>query len=66
MAVPGTADLLKSDKQGYMELIETRRMRSSELHYLDHPKIGIIAQIEEVTLPSALEELFALSTKTSN
>ena len=66
LAVPGTADLLKSDKQGYMELIETRRMRSSELHYLDHPKIGIIAQIEEVKLPSALEELFALSTKTSN
>ena len=66
MAVPNTVDLIKSRKHGYMELIESRRMRSSELHYLDHPKIGIIAQIEEVKLPSALEELFALSTKTSN
>ncbi len=66
MAVPNTVDLIKSRKYGYMELIESRRMRSSELHYLDHPKIGIIAQIEEVKLPSALEELFALSTKTSN
>ena len=66
MAVPNTMDPTKSHKHGYMELIESRRMRSSELHYLDHPKIGIIAQIEEVKLPSALEELFALSTKTSN
>ena len=66
MSVPNTVDLIKSRKHGYMELIESRRMRSSELHYLDHPKIGIIAQIEEVKLPSALEELFALSTKTSN
>ena len=66
MAVPGTSDLLKSDKQGYMELIESRRMRSSELHYIDHPKIGIITQIEEIKLPIALEELFAFTTKTSN
>ena len=66
ISVPTTVNLIKSNKHGYMELIDSRRMRSSELHYLDHPKIGIIAQIEEVKLPSALEELFALSTKTSN
>ena len=65
MAVPNTVDPIKSHKHGYMELIESRRMRPSELHYLDHPKIGIIAQIEEVKLPSALEELLASSIKTS-
>ena len=66
MAMPNTADLLESNKQGYMKLYESRRMRSSELHYIDHPKIGIIAQVEEVKLPSILEELFALSAKTVN
>ena len=66
MVMPSTADLLESDTQGFMKLTESRRMRSSELHYIDHPKIGIIAQIEEVKLPSILEELFALSTKTVN
>ena len=38
----------------YMELIETRRMRSDELHYFDHPKIGIIANIYEVKIPRNL------------
>ena len=66
MVMPRTVDLLESNTQGFMKLSESRRMRSSELHYFDHPKIGIIAQIEEVKLPSFLEELFALSTKTVN
>ena len=64
IAMPSTVDLLKSNTHGYMELIESRRMRPSELHYIDHPKIGIIAQIEVVKLPNTLKEMFALSTKT--
>ena len=38
----------------YMELQESRRMRSTELHYLDHPKIGLILRIDPVEPPQAL------------
>ena len=38
----------------YMELQESRRMRSTELHYLDHPKIGLILRIDPVEPPEAL------------
>ena len=30
---------------GYMQLSESRRMRSEELHYLDHPAMGAIIKI---------------------
>ncbi len=39
---------------GYMELREQRRMRSGELHYLDHPKFGVLARIDPVQPPEAL------------
>ena len=64
IAMPNLADLLESNKQGYMELNESRRMRSSELHYIDHPKIGIITQIQEVKVPDDLIRRFISSTKT--
>jgi hypothetical protein len=34
-----------------MELREQRRMRSGELHYLDHPKFGVLARIDPVQAP---------------
>ncbi len=40
----------------YMELKETRRMRSGELHYFDHPKFGIIANIDEVKIPQEFHD----------
>lgn len=30
---------------------QTRRMRSNELHYLDHPLFGIVVQINQVPTP---------------
>ncbi len=49
---------------GYMLLSESRRMRSEEMHYLDHPKLGVIVLIEPVPVPehlvSAFESLSAL------
>ena len=38
----------------HMELKESRRMRSDELHYIDHPKMGVIAIINEVKIPGHL------------
>jgi hypothetical protein len=32
-------------------------MRSGELHYLDHPKLGILVRIDPVTIPQPLIEL---------
>ena len=40
----------------YMILSENRRMRSQELHYLDHPKVGALVKINEVSLPRDLEK----------
>jgi len=43
---------------GYMQLHQSRRLRSDELHYLDHPKLGIIVKIEAVEPPAALVAAF--------
>lgn len=40
----------------FMVLDETRRMRSGFLHYLDHPKLGLLVRIDKITVP---EELLA-------
>lgn len=40
----------------FMTLDETRRMRSGFLHYLDHPKLGMLVRIDKITVP---EELLA-------
>jgi len=46
---------------GYMQLSESRRMRSEELHYLDHPKLGLVVRIDPITFPESLAgELEAL------
>lgn len=41
-------DLGAAPKTAYFELNESRRMRSKELHYLDHPAMGIIVKITPV------------------
>jgi hypothetical protein len=43
---------------GYMHLSESRRMRSEELHYLDHPKLGVLVRIEPVQIPPELSAAF--------
>ncbi len=42
----------------YMELRERRRMRSDELHYLDHPKLGALIRISPVEVPETLTSQF--------
>ena len=36
---------------------ESRRMRSDELHYLDHPALGILALVQPVQMPSEIDQL---------
>ena len=43
---------------GHMLLNESRRMRSAKVHYLDHPKLGIIVRIDPVAFPEDLVAAF--------
>ena len=52
--VPIDADGSKMDPASYVLLSESRRMRPGELHYLDHPWLGILVRIEPVEAPDAL------------
>lgn len=38
----------------FMQLEEARRMRSGYLHYLDHPKLGLLVRIDKVPPPPDL------------
>jgi len=35
-------------------LSQSRRLRSNEIHYLDHPKFGIVVRIDPVAIPQEL------------
>ena len=39
---------------GFMQMRESRRVREGELHYLDHPKLGVVVRIEPVIPPESL------------
>jgi len=56
-AVSADADGSDTDGSGYVMLSESRRMRPGEVHYLDHPWLGILVRIEEVEPPEPLLEL---------
>ena len=51
---PPEATPLPEPVAGFMVLDQSRRMRSEEIHYLDHPKLGIIVRIDPVELPDDL------------
>ncbi|MDA1076662.1 MAG: CsiV family protein, partial [Proteobacteria bacterium] len=55
-----SADLSASafEHAGYMALSESRRTRSGELHYLDHPRLGVIVRIDPVAIPADVLESF--------
>ncbi len=39
---------------GYIEMAETRRLRSGELNYFDHPRFGMLMRIDPVEPPASL------------
>lgn len=46
----GTSDALAGDNAVTIyPMIESQRMRSGEIHYLDHPVLGILVQIRQLT-----------------
>ena len=40
----------------YMRLDQTRTMRSGELHYIDHPRMGVLVRVDPIPASAALEE----------
>ncbi len=52
------AVILPEPDNSYMLLSESRRLRSKEVHYLDHPKLGIVVRIDPVAIPQELTLLF--------
>ena len=53
-AVNANQTAIETEQPGYMELREQRRMRSGELHYLDHPKFGVLARVDPIQPPETL------------
>ncbi len=57
-----TTDLFKQPANDYIrqltaELKQSRRVKSEELHYLDHPLFGILVQLTEYQLPDPAMEM---------
>ena len=44
-------------QEGYAVLSETRRMRTGDIHYLDHPRIGLVLRADRLDVPPALAAL---------
>ena len=45
------------DRRGYGLLAETRRMRTGVVHYLDHPRIGLVLRADRLDVPDGLVAL---------
>ena len=59
------ASLAPDTAERYIHIAERRRMRSQEVHYLDHPKLGIVIRIDPLTIPEELLALYSeLETET--
>ena len=59
-ASPRPATDFAAELPPYIRLHQSRRLRSGELHYIDHPELGIVARIKPVSAPPQLLEQFAL------
>lgn len=62
----GTGNAIINEIVGYARLVEQRRMRSNETHYLDHPQIGIVVRIEPLEVPQALLSLIRAINKSED
>ena len=55
---PASIQPLPAPTPGFMVLNESRRMRSEEVHYLDHPKLGVVVRVDPVPIPEDLQLAF--------
>ncbi|MGD8312125.1 MAG: CsiV family protein [Gammaproteobacteria bacterium] len=65
MSSNGNPEVLYSDAPGNVplfELREKRRIKSTELHYFDHPRFGVIARVTPYIPPDAGNETIETNT----
>lgn len=55
---PGSSEPGRRIDGGTMALSERRRLRSEELHYLDHPRFGVLLRVQEIRFSDELEQLW--------
>lgn len=53
---------ISEDTARYAKMDESRKIRSRELHYIDHPFFGLIVQINPVELPEPIPSLSPANT----
>jgi hypothetical protein len=57
---PVEFDALDTPYPPYIELSQARRLRSGELHYIDHPQLGVLVKIVPVPIPQLLQDQVGL------
>jgi len=50
----------EQERPPYLRLDQSRRVRSGELHYIDHPELGVLVRITPVVADARLQEQFSL------
>ena len=48
---------LDGEKNGFFQLQESRRMRSREIHYLDHPALGMLVMVVPAEVPELAKDV---------
>lgn len=43
-----TSERQGANETGFVTMKQTRRMRGGDIHYLDHPRLGVIVRVKEV------------------
>ena len=43
-------------KEPHLRMTQSRRMRSNQVHYIDHPGLGLLVKITQVPIPNLLQE----------
>lgn len=62
-AQPPSSEQGERDAFPYVSLNQSRAMRSGELHYLDHPEMGVLVRIDPVAVPTELAEAMSAASE---
>lgn len=60
---PSSGEQDERDAFPYVVLNQSRAMRSGELHYLDHPEMGVLVRIDPVAVPTELAEAMSAASE---
>lgn len=58
--IPQSTTDFEQELPPYARLEQSRRVRSGELHYIDHPELGVLVKVTPAAAPALLQEQFTL------